>query len=45
VIAQCFEYGHAAAVATILSLDEGTPYRRIEGERVRSIMSKNGSAL
>jgi hypothetical protein len=45
VTAQCFEYGHAAAVATVLSLDEGIPYRRIEGERVRSIMSKNGSAL
>ncbi len=45
VTAQCFEYGHAAAVATVLSLDEGIPDRRIEGERVRSIMSKNGSAL
>ncbi|MFI7452842.1 FAD-dependent oxidoreductase [Nonomuraea sp. NPDC049714] len=45
VTAQCFEYGHAAAVATVLSLDEGTPYRRVEGARVRSTMRQNGSAL
>ncbi|WP_232839844.1 FAD-dependent oxidoreductase [Nocardia aurea] len=45
VTAQCFEYGHAAGVATVLSLDEGTPYRHIEGARVRSIMKLNGSAL
>ncbi|MGW2198069.1 FAD-dependent oxidoreductase, partial [Streptosporangium sp. NPDC001682] len=45
VTAQCFEYGHAAGVATVLSLDEGTPYRRLDGARVRSAMTQNGSAL
>ncbi|MFI6454762.1 FAD-dependent oxidoreductase [Streptosporangium amethystogenes] len=45
VTAQCFEYGHAAGVATVLSLDEGTPYRLLDGARVRSAMTQNGSAL
>src|SRR5690606_33773798 len=45
VTAQCFEYGHAAAVATALSLKNGTPLRDIPGETVRAAMASNGSAL
>ncbi len=45
VTAQCFEYGHAAAVATVLSLDENTRYGDIEGESVRAAMAARGSAL
>lgn len=45
VTAQCFEYGHAAAVATVLSIESDTPYRRIDGRDVRSRMERNGSAL
>jgi len=45
VTAQCFEYGHAAAVATALSLKNGTPLRDISGETVRAAMASNGSAL
>lgn len=45
VTAQCFEYGHAAAVATLQSLDRDTRYRDIKGESVRAAMAANGSAL
>lgn len=45
VTAQCFEYGHAAAVATVLSLDENTRYGDIEGGSVRAAMAARGSAL
>ncbi len=45
VTAQCFEYGHAAAVAAVLSLDEDTRFRDIKGESVRAVMAANGSAL
>ncbi|ALM85904.1 FAD-dependent oxidoreductase [Bordetella sp. N] len=45
VTAQCFEYGRAAAVATILSLDSGRRLRDIPGEEVRAEMVKLGSAL
>ncbi|MFB8387250.1 FAD-dependent oxidoreductase [Microbacterium sp. NPDC055910] len=45
VTAQCFEYGHAAAVATIMSLESGTAYRRIDGREVRARMVRNGSDL
>ncbi|MCF0086381.1 MULTISPECIES: FAD-dependent oxidoreductase [Streptomyces] len=45
VTAQCFEYGHAAAVAAVLSLDEDSRFRDIEGESVRAVMAANGSAL
>lgn len=45
VTAQCFEYGHAAAVATIRSLDSNARYRDIKGEDVRAEMADNGSAL
>ena len=45
VTAQCFEYGHAAAVATLLSLDNGTAYRDLTGQQVAARMVANGSAL
>ncbi|HEX2398989.1 MAG TPA: FAD-dependent oxidoreductase, partial [Mycobacterium sp.] len=45
VTAQCFEYGHAAGVATVLSLETGTPYRALRGRDVQTRMIANGSAL
>ncbi|KAA9156576.1 FAD-dependent oxidoreductase [Amycolatopsis acidicola] len=45
VTAQCFEYGHAAAVATLLSLDKSIAYRDLDGVGVRAAMAANGSAL
>ncbi len=38
VTAQCFEYGHAAAVATVLSLKEGIKTSEVDGVKVREIM-------
>lgn len=45
VTAQCFEYGHAAAVATIISIDRDQSLREIHGEQVRAAMRANGSYL
>lgn len=46
VTAQCFEYGHAAGMATVLSLADGVAdYRAIDPERVRTAMTNNGSRL
>lgn len=45
VTAQCFEYGHAAAVATLLSLDTGVAYRDLEVRDIQTRMIANGSAL
>ncbi|GLU45671.1 FAD-dependent oxidoreductase [Nocardiopsis ansamitocini] len=45
VTAQCFEYGHAAATATLMSLEEGLAYRDIDGADVRERMRAAGSAL
>lgn len=45
VTAQCFEYGRAAAVAAVLSLDTDRQFRDIPGEEVRAAMRKLGSAL
>jgi ribulose 1,5-bisphosphate synthetase/thiazole synthase len=45
VTAQCFEYGHAAAAATLISLESGLRYRDIDGRNVRAAMIRNGSAL
>lgn len=45
VTAQCFEYGQAAAVATLLSIRHSIDYRQIPGERVRTEMISRGSAL
>lgn len=45
VTAQCFEYGQAAAVATVLSLQRAVPYRAVLGEDVRTEMVGLGSDL
>jgi hypothetical protein len=45
VTAQCFEYGHAAATAAVMSLQDSMPLRDIRGEDVREAMRQNGSAL
>jgi hypothetical protein len=45
VTAQCFEYGHAAATASLLSLETETPYRDIEVRNVQTRMIAHGSAL
>jgi hypothetical protein len=45
VTAQCFEYGHAAAVATALSLDRGIAYRDLDPSDIQVRMIANGSAL
>ena len=38
-------HGHAAAVAAVISIDDGIPFRDIPGEAVRDIMRTQGSAL
>jgi hypothetical protein len=45
VTAQCFEYGHAAATATLLSIRKGIPYRAVDGAEVRAAMRTAGSDL
>jgi hypothetical protein len=45
VTAQCFEYGNAAALATVQSLAEGTAYTNIDTNRLREALSFTGSAL
>ncbi|GAB3631837.1 FAD-dependent oxidoreductase [Microbacterium shaanxiense] len=45
VTAQCFEYGHAAAQATLLSLSTGRAYRDLDGREVATRMIAEGSAL
>jgi hypothetical protein len=45
VTAQCFEYGHAAATATLLSMRKGLPYRTVDGADVRAVMRTAGSDL
>jgi hypothetical protein len=45
VTAQCFEYGHAAAVATLLSMRKDLPYRAVDGADVRAVMRAAGSDL
>jgi hypothetical protein len=45
VTAQCFEYGHAAGVAVVMSLNDDTPFREIDAQSVRSVMAANGSAI
>ena len=45
VTAQCFEYGHAAAAATLASLDSGVAYRELDVRTVQDRMIANGSAL
>jgi hypothetical protein len=45
VTAQCFEYGHAAAIATSLSLRTKTSYRDLDPTSIRDQMRSNGSLL
>lgn len=45
VTAQCFEYGHAAASAAVMSLNDNIPFRDLPGDAVRDMMKRNGSAL
>ncbi len=45
VTAQCFEYGQAAALATVRSLRDDVAYRDIPGADVRVAMCEHGSAL
>lgn len=45
VTAQCFEYGHAAARATVMSLQTSTAYRDVDVDQLRRTMIEHGSAL
>ncbi|MBY4213647.1 FAD-dependent oxidoreductase [Rhodococcus fascians] len=45
VTAQCFEYGHAAAVAAVISIDQNIPFSKIDGQSVRAVMAEQGSSL
>lgn len=45
VTAQCFEYGHAAAVAAILSLAANRAMRDVDVDELRRSMRRGGSAL
>lgn len=45
VTAQCFEYGHAAAVATALKLETDCSYKDIDTNELRKRMVANGSSL
>jgi hypothetical protein len=45
VTAQCFEYGNAAAWATVRSLRDDTAYRAIAGEDVRTDLVATGSSV
>ena len=45
VTAQCFEYGHAAAQATVLSLRDDVDYRDVPVPELRAMMMAAGSSL
>jgi ribulose 1,5-bisphosphate synthetase/thiazole synthase len=45
VTAQCFEYGNAAALATVQSLADNTSYAAIDTIRLREVLRATGSAL
>lgn len=45
VTAQCFEYGHAAAQATLESLKQDRPYRDLDVGAIQQRMRAAGSAL
>ncbi|MEW6645057.1 MAG: FAD-dependent oxidoreductase [Pseudomonadota bacterium] len=45
VTAQCFEYGQAAAIAAVMSLDRDCGFAQLRGEDVRAEMVQRGSAL
>lgn len=45
VTAQCFEYGHAAAIATAMKIEKDCTYSDVDVEELRAKMVANGSAL
>jgi len=45
VTAQCFEFGHAAGRAAVLSIATGATFRRLDPTALRSEMITDGSAL
>lgn len=45
VTAQCFEYGQAAALATVESMSSAMAYRELDPIRIRALMKARGSAL
>jgi hypothetical protein len=45
VTAQCFEYGHAAAVAALLSIDHDIAFSQVEPAAIQAVMRTNGSEL
>ena len=45
VTAQCFEYGNAAGLATVLSLAADTPYRDVDVAQLRFRLAASGSAI
>lgn len=45
VTAQCFEYGHAAGVAAVLSLESDTGFRSLDTQTIRDRMRAGGSNL
>ena len=45
VTAQCFGYGHAAALATDLSINEGIAIRDIKGADIRTLLNQEGARL
>lgn len=45
VTAQCFGYGHAAAVAADMVLRDGMRFRDLSGQDVRDVLNRDGAAL
>ena len=45
VTAQCFGYGHAAAVAADIALRDGIMLRDIKGQDIRTVLNREGAAL
>ena len=45
VTAQCFEYGHAAGVAAVMSIESDSRFRDVDVSAIRSRMRLGGSAL
>ncbi len=45
VVAQCFEYGHAAGTAAYLAVSQGKRIRDVQVDEVIDLMKKNGSVL
>ncbi len=45
VTAQCFEYGHAAAIASVLSLENNIKYKDVDVLAIQTQMRENGSQV